>query len=177
VDLKQYKIDAILRDGEMVHIRAIRPDDKQRLLDGFHRLSERSVYYRFLQFKRELTEKELSYFTELDFVCHVALVATLPDKEDEWIIGVGRYIVLDKPPLARHAEVAFTVADEYQGRGIGTLLLTHLVLIARARGISEFEADVFAENHQMFEVFEHRGFKVQQSAIESGVVHVSFSIL
>jgi GNAT superfamily N-acetyltransferase len=177
LDPKQYKVDAILRDGGMVHIRAIRPDDKQRLLDGFHRLSDQSVYFRFFEPKQELTEKELSYFTEIDFIHHVALVVTLPDNEGERIIGVGRYIVFDTPPLAQRAEVAFTVADEHQGRGIGTLLLEHLVLIARAKGISTFEADVLAENHHMLGVFEQSGFQVQQSLVEPGVMHVSFSIL
>jgi GNAT superfamily N-acetyltransferase len=176
LDPRHYQVDVILRDGGMVHIRAIRSDDKQRLLDGFHQLSDRSISFRFLRPKRELTKKELSYFTEIDFIHHVALVATLPDNEDKPIIGVGRYIVLDTPLGAQRAEVAFTVVDEHQGRGIATLLLEHLVLIARDRGISTFEANVLVENHPMLEVFEQSGFQVRQSVIEPGVVRVSFSI-
>ena len=59
-----------------IHIRAIRPDDKERLLEHFHALGPRSVYYRFLGTKKRLTAAELSYFTDLDFVCAVGLVAT-----------------------------------------------------------------------------------------------------
>src|SRR5919198_5303239 len=89
-----YATDALLRDGGSVHIRAIRPDDKQRLLALFERLSSRSVYFRFFQTKQRLTDEELRYFTELDFVRHVALVATLRERDAEHIIGVGRYFGL-----------------------------------------------------------------------------------
>ena len=72
-----YAADALLRDGGSVHIRAMQPDDKPRLLELFERLSSRSVYFRFFQTKQRLTDEELRYFTELDFTQNVALVATL----------------------------------------------------------------------------------------------------
>src|SRR5215831_5486337 len=86
-----YATDALLRDGGSIHIRAIRPDDKQRLLALFEHLSSRSVYFRFFQTKQRLTDAELRYFTELDFGRNVALVATLREGDEEHIIGVGRY--------------------------------------------------------------------------------------
>ena len=137
-----YATDALLRDGGSIHIRVIRPDDKQRLLALFELLSSRSVYFRFFQTKQRLTDEELRYFTELDFTRDVALVATLQEGQDEHIIGVGRYfrITEDGKPTT-HAEVAFTVAEAHQGRGVGTLLLEHLATIARMQGIDTFEAD------------------------------------
>src|SRR4051812_44782302 len=89
--LQHYATDALLRDGGSIHIRAIRPDDKQRLLALFERLSSRSVYFRFFQTKQRLTDAELRYFTELDFTQDAALVATLQEEQEEHIIGVGRY--------------------------------------------------------------------------------------
>src|SRR5262245_61276552 len=151
----RYATDALLRDGGSIHIRAIRPDDKQRLLAFFERLSIRSVYFRFFQTKQRLTDEELRYFTELDFTRDVALVATLLEGQEGDLIGVGRYfrIHADGQPTT-HAEVAFTVADAYQGRGMGTLLLEHLAAIARRQGINTFEAYVLGENNRMLEVFE-----------------------
>src|SRR5262245_9224128 len=125
--LHRYATDALLRDGGSIHIRAIRPDDKQRLLEAFERLSSRSVYFRFFQTKQRLTDQELRYFTELDFTRAVALVATLQERQEEHVIGVGRYFRLQQAGQpTTHAEVAFTVADAHQGRGVGTLLLEHL---------------------------------------------------
>src|SRR2546421_2356496 len=74
---RHYATDALLRDGSSIRIRAIRPDDKQRLLALFERLSSRSVCFRFFQTKQRLTDKELRYFTELDFTWDAAIVATL----------------------------------------------------------------------------------------------------
>ena len=171
---RHYATDALLRDGGSIHIRAIRPDDKQRLLDLFERLSSRSVYFRFFQTKQRLTDEELRYFTELDFTRDVALVATLREGQEEHIIGVGRYFRIQEngQPTTR-AEVAFTVADAHQGRGVGTLLLEHLAAIARRQGIDTFEAYVLGENNRMLEVFAASGFTVQR-ALDTGVFHVSF---
>src|SRR4029450_8894711 len=171
---RHYATDALLRDGGSIHIRAIRPDDKQRLLALFTRLSSRSVYFRFFQTKQRLTDEELRYFTELDFKRDVAIAATPREGQEEHIIGVGRYFrIYENGQATTHAEVAFTVADAHQGRGVGTLLLEHLAAIARAQGIDTFEAYVLGENNRMLEVFEASGFTVQR-ALDTGVFHVSF---
>ncbi len=106
---RQYITEALLRDGGSLCIRAIRPDDTQRLLALFERLSSRSIYFRFFQTKQRLTDEELRAFTELDFVRNVALVATLRDGDAEHIVGVGRYWGLledDTPVPARRADNA-----------------------------------------------------------------------
>ena len=74
---QQYSAEEILRDGSSIRVRAIRPDDKQRLADHFNQLSAQSVYFRFFRSKKRLTEQELVQFTEIDFVRNVGLVATL----------------------------------------------------------------------------------------------------
>jgi GNAT superfamily N-acetyltransferase len=167
IDAVNYSALEILRDGTAILIRGIRPDDKQRLLQHFHGLSAQSVYFRFFGIKRSLTEDDLSRLTKLDFVNHVGLAATI--NAEERFIGVGRYF---RTGESHRAEVAFAVLDEYQGQGIGTLLLKHLARIARGKGIIEFGADVLASNHQMLEVFANSGFSFHNS-YESGVVRVT----
>jgi len=171
LDASQYRADVVLRDGGSIHLRAIRPDDRPRLLAHFTGLSPVSVYRRFHGVKKHLTEAELRHFSELDFVHRVALVATLRVGDDERIIGVGRFDVT--PGDARRAEVAFAVLDEHQGRGIGTALLEHLAVLARGLGVVEFEAEVLGENNAMMDVFGGSGFTVRR-ALSHGVFHVSF---
>jgi len=171
IDPRTYAVERPLLDGTVAHIRGIRADDKQRLRDAFHRLTGRSVYFRFFSGMRELSDELLAYFTEVDFRDHVALVAVEPLSEDECIVGVGRYIHTGP----KRAEVALGVVDDHQSRGIGTVLLRCLVDVARESGIDCFEAEVLAENHQMLEVFAHSGFPLERS-VESGVVSVTFPI-
>jgi RimJ/RimL family protein N-acetyltransferase len=173
MDPRQYRAEAGLRDGAPVLIRAISPLDRDAMRQGFDRLSERSIYHRFFQSKRELTDAELIYLTELDFHDHVALVAVIPDgTERGQLIGVGRFV---RGELQDRAEVAFVVGDDFQGRGVGTLLLEHLARIARTIGISAFEADVLPDNTPMLEVFQHSGLAEEERARE-GVVHVRLEI-
>lgn len=164
-----------LRDGGAVRIRAIRPDDKQRLLGHFSRLSERSVYQRFFGFKRELTSEDLTLLTELDFVDAVGLVATAGAGDDERILGVGRYFVDPTPAgTPRRAEVAFAVEDAHQGRGIATRLLEQLLPFARQGRIAALEADVLSDNVHMLHVFSRMGFQTASS--RHGVVRMSLPI-
>jgi GNAT superfamily N-acetyltransferase len=143
---------------------------------GFGRLSEETIYHRFFQAKRQLTETELRYLTELDFRDHVALVAEIagPDGEHEGI-GVGRFVRVSRAGAEDHAEVAFTVLDPHQGRGVGTLLLEHLARIARGLGYRVFEAEVMPDNRQMLEVFEHSGLPMRE-VVREGVVHVELGL-
>jgi GNAT superfamily N-acetyltransferase len=169
-DLRGYATRDTLRDGEKILVRAIRPDDKPRLLEHFHGLSPSSVHNRFFAMRRELSAADLARLTELDFFDHVGLAATLGDGDAERFIGVGRYI---RGADSKRAEVAFAVLDTHQGRGVGTLLLEHLARIARARGVEHFDADVLADNRQMLNVFEQSGFRVHEKS-DSGVIHLVF---
>lgn len=170
-DAASYSAEEILRDGGSIHIRAIRADDRERLLRHFNSLSEQSIYYRFFGVKRGLSDRELERMTAVDFVQHVCLVATLRDRDDERFIGVARYVRSTED--AGRAEVAFAVLDEHQGRGIATVLLEHLSRVARTAGITEFEANVLGDNNRMLEVFGRSGFRVRRSA-QGGVIHLSF---
>lgn len=174
--------DVRLPDGGTVRIRTIRPDDRQGLREHFRALTPESVHARFHELKRELTERELSYYTDVELEEHVGLVATVEGGKAgegatgadlgsaERILGVGRYIVLEGTDPPR-AEVAFAVLDEHQGRGIGTALFDHLLAIARRHGLGAFEAVVLPDNRRMLRIFEDSGLEVQRR-VGTGAVHV-----
>jgi GNAT superfamily N-acetyltransferase len=172
LDPANYQVDETLHDGGLIHLRAIRPDDRDRLLEHFNSLSEQSVYYRFFGLKHSLSVNELNQLTQLDFVKHVGLVATLYADGHEHLIAVGRYI---RNPDESHAEVAFAVTDAHQGRGIATLLLDHLSRIARAGGVEVFEATVLSDNSRMLEVFDHSGLSISRTS-DGGTVRVTMQL-
>jgi GNAT superfamily N-acetyltransferase len=151
----------------------MRPDDKP-LLSQFHgRLSPESVYLRFFEFKPILSERDLRYLTELDFERRVALVATLSSEAVAPIVGVARFDVLavqsGKPV---RAELGIVVEDACQNRGIGTVLLKHLLGIAHDRGVSEITAEVLPQNSRMLELVAGAGVPVQRT-LDEGVIRLT----
>jgi len=147
-----YLSEETLVDGSKVTIRAMRPDDKERLIEAFLKLEPHTVRSRFFGFKRDLSEDDLKWLDKMDHVSDVGLVATLRGGGGEVIIGEGRYIA-----RGQTAEIAFTVDEDWQGRGIAARLLRHLTRIARQRAVVEFEADVLKDNAPMLAVFRHSG--------------------
>jgi GNAT superfamily N-acetyltransferase len=161
----KYLIAETLLDGTTIIIRAIRPDDRERFAHAFQQflVSPESVRFRFHGFKRSISESEAIQMTDVDFINHVALVATFGTDPEQPLIGAGRYIVYAGGPKHYRAEVAFAVLNEHQGKGIGSLLLQHLALIGRAQGVCEFQAEVLADNNKMMAVFERSGFPIKRS--------------
>jgi acetyltransferase len=131
-------------------LRRITPEDKDALVAGLGHLSERSVYQRFLAPKPRLTSSELRYLTEVDFVDHYALVATLA-RSPQVVVGVGRWVRSTESPA--DAEIAIVVADDLQGRGVGTQLGRALTEAARARGIERFTASMLPSNQAAHRLF------------------------
>lgn len=137
-----------LRDGSRMSIRPIRPDDKAALLRGFEQLSAESRRRRFLVATEQLSSELLSYLTEVDHVDHEALVAEGADSGEP--IGVARYVrVVDQRDTA---EVAVTVVDSWQHRGVATELLLRLGRRAVDNGIRHFTATCFASNADALEL-------------------------
>jgi RimJ/RimL family protein N-acetyltransferase len=142
IKLRRPATRAVLRDGSEVLIRPIRGADAPALADGFARLSTRSRQLRFLSPKQELSPRELRYLTEVDHHDHEALAAV--DRAGGRGLGVARYI--RSVDDAQSAEIAITVADEWQGRGLGRELLAWLADRARQEGIRRFTALAAADN-------------------------------
>jgi GNAT superfamily N-acetyltransferase len=140
-----YGEDVELARGAVVHLRRVRATDKALLLDGFYRLSPTSRYRRFFSTKRQLSETELRYLTELDGVDHFAICGIVVDENRaERGIGVARFVRLSDQPNV--AEAAVTVVDDWQHRGLGAILLERLAEAAAERGIERFRASVLAGN-------------------------------
>ncbi len=131
-----------LRDGSEVVIRQVHGEDAPLLADGFARLSPESRRMRFLRGKDGLTPAELRYFTDIDHHDHEALGAL--DRAGGRGVGIARYVRDTGDPQS--AEIAVTVVDDWQGRGLGAELLAQLSGRARAEGIRRFTALVSADN-------------------------------
>ncbi len=160
-----------LRDGSRIRVRQGSRSDRDLLLRGFDRLSEESRYRRFLGPTPELREKMVRYLLDVDHHDHEAIVAV--DDETGDGLGVARYIRLGD--RAEVAELAITVVDDWQHRGIGTLLLEVIGARAREEGITTFSALMLATNREMLEMLEHAG-PVEIVDSGSGTVEVSAAI-
>jgi len=131
----------VLHDGSRVLIRQVHSADAPLLADGFARLSARSRQMRFLGRKDQLSTAELRYFTDVDHHDHEALGALDQDGRG---VGIARYVRDADDPQA--AEIAVTIVDDWQGRGLATQLLTRLADHARSAGIRRFTALAAADN-------------------------------
>ena len=129
-----------LLDGTDLEVRPIRPDDAGELRAAFERLGRESRYTRFLAPVGRLTDRQLRYLTDVDHHDHEALVASVGGMG----VGVARFVRL--PDDERAAEFAVTVADDWQGRGVGTALLTLLADRAREEGVDRFRGLMLARN-------------------------------
>ncbi|MCG6891391.1 MAG: GNAT family N-acetyltransferase [Gammaproteobacteria bacterium] len=171
--LASYKTSEILSDGRNVHLRAIRPSDREMLREQFLKLSKASVRDRFFSLKLDLTADELTYFTEVDFNHHVALVAELESGSEREPVAVGRLVRKSGEP--DNAEIAITVADAMQGKGIGKIMLKHLIDCARQLGVRHMDASVMAGNTRMMKLIRKSGLPYI-SRLEDGVQTISVNL-
>jgi GNAT superfamily N-acetyltransferase len=157
-----------LRTGEAIDLHPMDGSDAAALLEFHHQLSPETTYLRYFTPHPELSPAELEHFTHVDHVDREAIVATA----NGHVIAVGRY---DRRPGAPDAEVAFVVADAWQRHGIGSILLRHLVDLARARGIERLTAETLSTNRPMLRTFRASGLPMA-TALQGGVVHVELGL-
>ena len=153
-ETNDYTAHELLRDGGQIEIRALRHEDEADMLAAIEQTSTESLQRRFFVIKRRFSEKERAYFMDIDFKNHVAIVALEAEAGRKVIVGGGRYIVFEPG----RAEMAFVVIDAWQGRGVGSILMRHLVKIASDSGLKELTAEVLPENTAMIKVFGKFGF-------------------
>jgi GNAT superfamily N-acetyltransferase len=153
----------VLRDGTKVTLRPIRPADGEGLRAAFAKLSPESRYRRFFAGVPELSDAMVRYLTEVDGENHVAIVAVVDslDLKTEEGLGVARFIRLS--PGADVAEVAVTVLDHAQKKGLGRLLLTALVARAHELGIKTFRAEVLMDNEPMAKLLVEAGAVMRET--------------
>ena len=168
---KELEQRVVLPDGTGVHVRPIRPDDAERLVALYDRLSQHTAYQRFFQVMRRLPPDWARFLATVDYVRRLALVAVDETDPDGKVIAVARYEPMGP---TGPVEVAFVVQDAWQNRGLGTWLFCALLEAARARGIDEFQAMVLAENNRMLDLIT-RLTDVRERRIDSGVVELRFT--
>ncbi len=165
---REWEVDVLLADGSSAHLRPIRPDDDQKLVEFYARVSPESKYLRFFAPYPVLSDADVHRFTHVDYNDRLALILTVGPN----MVAVGRYDRIEDA----EAEVAFLVEDSQQGKGVGQLLLEHLAEAARERGIQRFVAEVLPQNRRMVSVFADAGYKVSRE-YEDGMIIVEFPIL
>ena len=162
-----------------VRFRPIKPTDEDLLRELFYSHSEETILHRYFNLLRRLPHEQLQRFVTLDYHRDMALVGLIPHEGRERMIAVGRYFSDDPEAMeaatGSAAEVAFTVHDDYQGRGIGAFLLRQLVRIAHENGVPALTADVLRDNHAMLRIF-HRTLGTLQSTLKGGVYHLRFPL-
>ena len=158
-----------LPDGTQIQIRPIEPGDKTRLSIALRRLSQQSIYRRFLGAKPKLSAAELRYLTEIDGHNHIALVAFLAG-DPESIVAVARCVRLLEAPDT--ADFAIVVGDPLQGRGLGSLLARELATAARSAGIRRFSATMAGENVAVRRLIAHFTQTLEHDELAGGVREV-----
>src|SRR3989304_2116510 len=162
--------DVVLRDGATVHVRPVSPDDDHHLLIFFRSLSERS---RALLFFAPPTDVflmgEARREADVDYVKTFGLLATTG--LEERVVGHALYVV---PLDGDRADLGIAIDEDFQGRGLGTLLLGQLAEVAAVNGIRVFVAEMLPENHRMLEVLRESGFPVEVRA-EPGQIRMTFA--
>jgi len=174
-DPRAFAVTETLRNGVTVTIRALRADDRERMANAIRNLDRESIYTRLFSYRTDLTETGLDRIMRFDPEAEVALVVTTGTRPDETIVGSGRYFASPATGAERTAEVAFVVAEDFQGLGIAGRVLRHLAAIAREHAIVAFEADVLVENKSMLAVFARSGLPMRTRS-EDGTVRVTLAL-
>ena len=151
-------VPVTVRDGTTLRLRPVYPDDQTRLMEGSQVASAQSRYRRFFT-SAKISEAAARYLTDVDYVDHFVWVAI--DSDD---VAVGGASYVRSHAHDAHADISFSIADEYQNRGLGGLLLGALAVAARHHGISRFTADVLHDNWPMRAILARAGIEWEPAA-------------
>jgi acetyltransferase len=162
-----------LADGTNITVRPIRPEDAQIEQSFVRKLSPQAKYFRFMQTLNELTPEMLVRFTQLDYNRELALIAVQEKAGSEIELGVARYVM---NPDGKSCEFALVVADEWQHRGIGSQLMTHLMEAAQERGFNSMDGEILADNQKMIDLVKSLGFHIHSSEEDPGVKVATISL-
>lgn len=147
------------KTGFKIFLRPVKISDETLLKDFFYSLSDDSLYRRFISMRKDMPHERLQEFVVIDYTKEMIILATVKEEEKEKIVGVGQYGINE---TTHTAEAAFVVRDNYQNRGIGKELLSHLTYLAKKQGLLGFTAEVLAENVPMLHLFEEMGFDIDK---------------
>jgi acyl-CoA hydrolase/RimJ/RimL family protein N-acetyltransferase len=163
---KELRTTYLINDGTQINFRPIHPTDAPLMRDLFYKLSQQTIYYRFMSHQKFVSRQQIQDFVYIDHRNDVTIVGTLPEAYGEDIIAMGSYYLDPKTNLA---EVAFIVDDRWQNKGIGGFLLRHLMRTARRNGIRGFTAEILVENKAMQAVVNKSNTKLR-SKVSGNVI-------
>jgi RimJ/RimL family protein N-acetyltransferase len=151
------------KSGLTVLLRPMKISDEPLVKDLFYSLSDQSLYERFISARKDMPHARLQEFVIIDYTKQMSILAIIRDGEKEVAIGLGQYVINAD---SHTAEVAFVVRDDYQGKGVGTELLTYITYLGKRNGLLGFTAEVLQENQKMLHLFEKMGFEIESRGTE-----------
>ncbi|MEM2104347.1 MAG: bifunctional acetate--CoA ligase family protein/GNAT family N-acetyltransferase [Candidatus Bathyarchaeia archaeon] len=162
---KKYETLWKLRDGRTVLLRPIKPEDEPLWLEMFQNFSEESIRYRFFQIIKDTPHEVRVRYCNIDYDREIAIVAELNEEERRRILGVVR---VSLEPDRKKGEIAFIVADPWQGLGLGTKMVDHAIEIARDMGVETLYAIMLPDNYRAISLTKKMGFAL--TAQEDGTI-------
>jgi RimJ/RimL family protein N-acetyltransferase len=171
----QYITVVQLQDGEQVTLRPIHREDAPALQEGFTHLSPETVYMRLLYRLTTITDETAQELTSVDYHERMAMVAAIVSEHQEKLVGLAQYSLLDHSTQSL-AEVGVIVRDDYQGRGIGLLLMQHLARYASDHGIETLVGTVHLANQRVLRFIEKSGLPFTKKLGDGGVWEIQINI-
>lgn len=161
-----------LRDGSQIMLRPVKPTDEPKLAEMLYSLSPDSVRKRFFTHTMTFPHKNVQQLTNIDYQQNLAIVGVVPGPSEDEIVAIAQYFL---DPKTQSAEVAFVVQDDWQQKGMGTLLLQYLTQVAMQRGVKRFDAKVLPENKAMLSVFQNSGLP-QRTEFDGEAYSITFDL-
>ena len=166
-DPKKYEKVVQLRDGRKVLLRLIKPEDELLWLEMFQNFSEESVRYRFFYMIKDTPHKVRARYCDIDYSKEVGIVAEMEEEGRKKILGVVR---LEIESEIKEGEMAFIVADPWQGLGLGSQMVDHMIDICRMRGLETVYALILPNNQKAIRLLKKRGFTIQYQTDEAKAI-------
>ena len=157
-DPKKYEKLLRMRDGRTVLLRLIKPEDEPLWLEMFQNFSEESVRYRFFHIIKDTSHEMRVRYCDIDYDIEIGIVAELEEEGRRQILGVVRLIIESD---GKNSEIAFIVADPWQGLGLGSKMVDHMIEICKDRGLETIYALMLPDNYRAIRLLKNRGFTIQ----------------
>ena len=157
-DPKKYETLVRMRDGRTVLLRSIKPEDEPLWLEMFQNFSEESVRYRFFHIIKDTPHEMRVRYCNIDYDKEIGIVAELEEEGRRQILGVVRLII---EADGKNGEIAFIVADPWQGLGLGSKMVDHMIEICKDRGLETIYALTLPNNYRAIRLLKKRGFTIQ----------------
>jgi acetyltransferase len=168
---KRYELVWRMRDGRSVLFRPIKPEDEPMWLEMFQNFSEESIRYRFFEIIKDTPHEVRIRYTNIDYDRELGIVVVLTEKGKERILGVVRLI---EEPDGKRGEIAFIVADPWQGLGLGSKMVDYMIEISIERGLEEIYGVMLPDNYRVHRLMEKMGFKLERQ--KDGLVKATLDL-